>query len=280
MKLLFSSVGIVGVGLIGGSIGLALKRAKPTVPITGIGRDAGRLQKARDMGIIDRSACSPEALRDCDLVILATPIERILELLESLGDSVAPETVITDVGSTKRTICDTAWRNLPATVEFIGGHPVAGREVGGMENSLPGLFEGAAYILCPRPGEESRGLARLKSFTEILGSRCRVMTPEDHDQALAWTSHLPQLVSTALANVTSARRIEVSGSGLRDMLRLAGSPYSVWDGIFETNRDNVAVALEEFIRHLERVRRLLGEGRLKEEFERAGENQRRTRQIE
>ena len=273
----FSKVGIWGVGLIGGSIGLALKREGGAVEIIGIGRSEERLRKACRLGIVDKYACNPDALQGCELVILATPVEQIVEALGSLGGHLRPGTVVTDVGSTKRTICEAAWRSLPETVEFIGGHPVAGREVAGLENSLPGLFENAAYVFCPKPGSFSGNLRRLESFAEILGARPFVMTPEEHDRAIARVSHLPQLLSTALANVAGSERTDISGSGLRDMLRLAGSPYSIWEGIFQSNRDNIDLALVEFIRHLEQVRRLLVQDGLREEFEAADMIHRRIR---
>jgi len=277
MNLPFSRVGIVGVGLIGGSIGLALKKASCPVEIIGIGRNEERLRRAREIGIVDRVAGGFEGLQDCDLVILATPIGQIVEMLEIIADWIPPGTVLTDVGSTKRTICETAWRSLPASVEFIGGHPVAGREVAGMENSLAGLFEGAPYVFCPRPGSAPQNLRRLESFAEILGARTFVMTPEEHDRLVARVSHLPQLLSTALANFACTHEPDIFGSGLRDMVRLAGSPYSIWEGIFRTNRDNIVLAFDEFIRHLEQMRRMLEDGRLGEEFERAGQNQRKLR---
>ncbi len=267
----FSKVGIVGVGLIGGSIGLALKKAKPTVQILGVGRERARLELARANGTIDEFSTELASLRDCDLVILATPVDHILEVLGDLGPCLRPEAVATDVGSTKRMICEAAWRKLPATVEFIGGHPVAGRELAGVENSLPELFQGAPYVLCPSPGRFRQNLEKLMFFVEMLGARVCLMTPEEHDRSIAWVSHLPQLLSTALANAISAQRTDISGSGLRDMLRLAGSPYSIWQGIFATNRDNIDLALGALIQHLEQVRSLLRDGHLSDEFARAGQ---------
>jgi len=279
MDIPFNKIGIVGVGLIGGSLGLALKKDAPTLRILGIGRMAERLDLARRMGALDEYATDLEALRDCDLVILATPVESILDLLEKIGGHLHHAAVVTDVGSTKRVICERAWRALPASVEFIGGHPVAGREVAGVENSLPGLFRGAPYVLCPRPGVGCLNLGRMQTVVEILGARLFVMTPEEHDSAIAWVSHLPQIISTALANVAGDQRTDISGSGLRDMLRLAGSPYSIWQGIFQTNRDNIDCALEQFIRYLERVRILLRDGSVSAEFGRAVEINRKIRKI-
>jgi len=266
----FERVGIWGVGLIGGSLGMAIKRAAPETHVLGLGRDAARLRRAREMGAIDAFELDGlRVLRDCDLIILATPIEHILLALESLGNHLAQGAVVTDAGSTKRRICSLAWDRLPSTVEFIGGHPVAGREVTGVENSLATLFEKAPYVLCPGPRSVPGNLSRLRSLVGLLGARPVIMTPEDHDRAIARVSHLPQLLSTVLANFTDVRDTEIAGSGLRDMLRLAGSSYSVWKGIFDTNPDNIDLALEDFVRYLQTIRDAMRDGSLSAHFENA-----------
>jgi prephenate dehydrogenase len=266
----FQKVGIVGVGLIGGSLGLALKRTSPRVHIRGFGRDRTRLDIALRMGAVDDySMLSEGAYQDRDLVLLATPVEHILETLDQLGGVLAPGTVVTDVGSTKRAICGKAWATLPEGREFIGGHPVAGREVTGVEGSRADLFVNAPYVLCTRPGSDSPSLGKMLRLVKRIGARALVMTPEEHDLAIAWVSHLPQLVSTALANAVRNCEPGIAGSGLRDMLRLAGSRYSVWESILETNRDMVDAALAGFIRELEAVRGRLASGSLAEEFDAA-----------
>jgi prephenate dehydrogenase len=134
---------------------------------------------------------------------------------------------------------------------------------------LADLFDNAPYVLCPGPQSVPENLSRLCTFVELLGARPVIMTPEDHDRAIARVSHLPQLLSTVLANFTDVGDTEIAGSGLRDMLRLAGSSYSVWKGIFDTNADNIDAALEEFVRHLQVARSALREGKLSESFEAA-----------
>jgi len=268
---LFDKVGIFGVGLIGGSLGLALKRAFPEMQVLGLGRNPARLRLAFEMGAIDTFSTDAATLRDCDLVVLATPVEHILKTLEILGGYLAAGTVVTDAGSTKRRICRVAWTRLPSTVEFIGGHPIAGREVVGIEHSLVDLYLDAPYVLCPQHGVKSGNLKRLLSLAEGVGARPSVMTAEAHDRALAWVSHLPQLLSTALANVAGKGGAEIAGSGLKDMLRLAGSQYGVWKGILETNADNIDQALGSFIGHLEHLRAQLKANGLEGEFESAAE---------
>jgi prephenate dehydrogenase len=277
---LFNRIGIVGVGLIGGSLGLAIKRSLPDTRILGIGRDPARLATAQAIGAVDWiEPIDGPGIGSCDLVILATPVEHILAILETIGRQLAPGTLVADVGSTKRLICRKAWDRLPATVEFIGGHPVAGRELTGIEHSLPDLFDRAAYVLCPEAGRAARNLEKMCTLVEHISACPVVMTPDEHDTAIAWVSHLPQLLSTSLANVVGGKGTEISGSGLRDMLRLAGSSYAVWKGIFESNADNVDEALTAFIRQLERVRDGLRDGSISGEFDAAMQTYQRVRQA-
>jgi len=274
----FERVAIIGVGLIGGSLGLAFKHASPSIDIRGLGRDPERLELARRLGAIDGFAVGlDEGLNDRDLVILASTIEHILQTIDTLGSCLGPGAVVTDVGSTKRSICSRAWGHLPPTVEFIGGHPVAGRESGGVTNSLPTLFRKAPYVLCPAPDVRTTNLEKLRRLVKLLGAWPVIMTPAEHDRTLAWMSHLPQLLSTALANECQEQPVEVGGSGLRDMVRLASSPYSTWSAILETNGDNVDSALQFFIERLQRFRQELKAGGLADEFTRAATFARKLR---
>ncbi|HYK92361.1 MAG TPA: prephenate dehydrogenase/arogenate dehydrogenase family protein [Acidobacteriota bacterium] len=270
--MLFQQIGIVGVGLIGGSMGLAIKRSLPRVRLLGIGRNSQRLKLAREMGAIDDWQIESDAdFRECDLVVLATPVEHILSILRTLGSRLRPGTIVTDVGSTKRRICSQAWDHFPPGVTFIGGHPVAGKEVTGVENCIADLFVGAPYVLCPKPAAASDDLDRLGRMVSGLGAFSWIMSPEKHDRTLAVLSHLPQLLSTALANLSGEEKLEIAGSGFRDMTRLAGSSFSVWRSILETNQDMVDQALGEFIEALERIRIALRTEDLSTEFARASE---------
>ncbi len=266
----FERAAIVGVGLIGGSLGLALRKTCPGLHVRGIGRDRGRLETARSMGAIDDwSTRIDEGVGDRDLVILATPVEHIMSTLEAIGPLLAPGALVTDVGSTKRSICHEAWNSLPERIEFIGGHPVAGRELTGVQHSLPDLFVDAPYVLCPSAGKESLQLRKMLRLVEGIGARPHVMTPEDHDLTIAWVSHLPQLLSTTLALSVADRRTEISGTGLRDMLRLAGSSHAVWQSVFATNRDMVDQALAGFIEDLREMRRKVAADSLEGDFQAA-----------
>jgi prephenate dehydrogenase len=267
METAFRRIGIYGVGLIGGSLGLALKRAVPQAHILGIGRSPERLRLASDMGVIDTWQLESEAdLSGRDLIILATPVDHIIETLRTLGPRLGNGAVVTDAGSTKRRICGQARSCLPSSVEFIGGHPIAGKEFAGVGSSTADLFQGAPFVLCPGPLDPSKNLDRLCILLRSIGARPLIMTAEEHDRGIARVSHLPQLLSTALANLVSDESLRFAGSGFRDMTRLAGSPYAVWESILETNCDNVDEALAELTSALERMRRSLKSEGLAAEF--------------
>jgi prephenate dehydrogenase len=272
MEIPFRSVAVIGVGLIGGSLGLALKKRLSDSHILGVGRNRERLELALRMGAVDDIRVGSDCeLKDCDLIVLATPVEHILSTLPGLGCHLASGTVVTDVGSTKRTICGEAWRCLPDYVEFIGGHPVAGREVLGVENGDADLFAGAPYVLCPRAGVGTGNVERLKTLAAALGARPMIMDADEHDQAIAFVSHLPQMLSTALAGISRPEHVAISGSGFRDMVRLAGSPYSVWESILATNGDHIDRALEVFLEYLQTMRISLRKNNLAQEFSRAAD---------
>jgi len=270
MAIPFNKIAIVGVGLVGGSLGLAIKKRSHGTRILGVGRSRDRLEIAARLGAIDsyRTGCDCE-LEDQELIILATPVENILAVLPSLGKHLASGAVVTDVGSTKQAICEKAWHWLPGYAEFIGGHPVAGRETLGVENSDADLFVNAPYVICPKAGTGSGNVERLSLFAASIGARPVIMSAEEHDMAMSFVSHLPQMLSTALAGLSMPEYIAVSGSGFLDMVRLAGSPYSVWESIFATNNENIDRALEVFIKHLQMMRSALKCKGLAEEFSKA-----------
>ncbi len=266
-RLPFERVAIVGVGLIGGSLARALKRADSRVHILGIDSDPEALRLALRAGAIDAAGSQPgRGLEDCDLVVLATPVKSIPRLLEGVRPWLAPGALVTDVGSTKRLICTCAWELLAETNIFVGGHPMAGREVAGFSGSASDLFQGAVWVLCPPDGGRPGQVERVKQTIRMIGARPRIMSAPEHDRAVAMGSHLPQLISTALARAIEQAPESLSGSGLTDVLRLAGSPWSVWQGILETNADNIDSALVTFIGRLEGYRRKLHEGGLEQEF--------------
>lgn len=262
----FKRIAILGTGLIGGSIGLALRKCK----LERVGFDhPAVLKEALKRKAINRKAKTlAEAVRSADLIVLALPVGDILRVLPYLGDIAPVTAVITDAGSSKKEICKLA-KGL-GLKNFVGGHPLAGKEKSGIENADEELFAGRNWFLCPNGNAKS--LSRLKSFVHLLGAKPVAVEPERHDRILAATSHLPQLVSTILAaSVAELLRKETNkiktfaGSGLKDTTRLAGSPYSVWKDVFATNRSELEDAFQNFKMRLNSLSNLFPEP-LEQEF--------------
>ncbi|HET8547399.1 MAG TPA: prephenate dehydrogenase/arogenate dehydrogenase family protein [Bryobacteraceae bacterium] len=247
-----NTLAIAGVGLIGGSFGLALRKAGFKGRILGIS-SAATIRRAVRSGAIDEGVSIEEALRVCDVLYLAQPIGVILQTIERIGPLLTRDIFITDAGSTKRTIVARASAHIRRG-QFVGGHPVAGKEVQGIGAADPDLFCNRPYILTP-PSIDSLHTPLAGEFVRWLdriGSDVVVMSPTSHDRALAFTSHLPQLVSTALAGVISSEFKDneappPAGPGLRDMMRLAQSPFDIWEDILGTNADEVRHALQVYI---------------------------------
>jgi prephenate dehydrogenase len=267
-------VAIVGVGLIGGSFALALKRAGFTGRIVGVSSPR-TLGRALELGVIDEAAPLEEAVPAADLVYLAQPVLGILETLPQLAPLLGPRTFITDAGSTKAAIVETAQAHLPPG-RFLGGHPMAGKEKSGVEEAEGDLFEGRVWAFTPvEPSEfESVPARELTGWVERIGSRVVTYSPADHDRIVALTSHLPQLASTALAAALerafgNPAELELAGPGLAGMTRLALSPYEMWEGILKTNGAPIGQALDALLAELERLRRDIGGDPVRDSFERA-----------
>jgi prephenate dehydrogenase len=276
----FKNILIIGVGLIGGSLGLSLKRKGFSGRIAGIDRE-DVLEKALARQIIDRGfpRCDLEpAVRESDLIFLCTPIAEILRVLSTIGQFVSPNTLVTDVGSTKRRIVESASLFLPSSTDFIGGHPMAGSEQKGVEAADPFLFENTTYVLTPaKPISEERR----KSFgdlIELTGAKVLLLSPALHDEIAAAVSHLPQMVAIGLMSLASQRQAEsphflkMAAGGFRDITRIASSPFSVWEDILKTNKDMVISYLDAFISELARIRQAVEEEKTAVFFEQAAVN--------
>jgi prephenate dehydrogenase len=277
----------VGLGLIGGSLALALRRSGFKGRITAVS-SPGSLAEGRRLGAIDDGADYaelPRAALAADLVVLATPIHRILEHLSVLGRAaLIPGTVVTDVGSTKREILAAAARELPRGVHFVGGHPMAGSEKRGISAADPFLFENAYYVLTPGKECPPEVLDRLCRLTGGTGARVIVLPAEDHDRIAAAISHLPQLLAVALVNSLEELgplrdpAVLLAAGGFRDMTRIASSPFEVWRDIIATNRPAIAQALGRFGAALAATTRLVeGESTAESEIGSRFETARATR---
>ncbi len=253
------TVAIFGTGLIGASFGLALKAAGFRGRVLGVS-SPGAVREALERTAIDAAATTDEVVRSADLVYLAQPIRRIIETLTTAGPRFPEGCLITDAGSTKVAIAAAA-REHVRRARFVGGHPLAGKEKRGAREADPDLFRGRTYVLTGDPPAE------LLHWIKAIGAVPVIMTPEEHDRVVAATSHLPQLISTALAAEAATADLRISGPGLADMLRLSGSAWEIWEDILRTNTGPIAAALDCFIARLERMRASLPD--LAEDFERA-----------
>jgi prephenate dehydrogenase len=258
------TVAIAGVGLIGGSFALALRQAGFTGRIYGVSSPR-TIAEALEHGIIDGEMTLAEAAGSADLVLLAQPIGRIVSMIEEMAPHLGPSTLVTDAGSTKALICSAASKFLPAS-QFLGGHPMAGKESRGAASADGGLFRGRTWVL-------TRAMEHpFVDWVRKIGSNVLVLGPEEHDRTVALTSHLPQLVATALGCTVGAgldrdEQLRAGGPGLIDMTRLALSQFDMWNDILATNSSSVDAALGAMIERLEAMRGHLADGELRGEFE-------------
>jgi len=240
----FRCVGIVGLGLIGGSIAYGIRQAWPDVRLVGVDAPEIAALACRRGAIADARSAMDE-LRDCDAVILSAPVPEIATLVKEAA-GLGRETVVTDVGSTKRRIMQVAGDRLT----FIGGHPIAGAARGGLEYAHADLFRGRPWLLVPGSAAPEAAVVRLERLVRTLGAIPRRTDAETHDRVMAYVSHLPQLVANTLMSTAGtavgADGLGVSGPGFADMTRLASSPSEIWRGILSTNADYIAEALRVF----------------------------------
>jgi len=262
----FSSIGIVGLGLIGGSIALGVRQRWPSTRVFGVDADSV-LAHALGDDAIERGFSNIGALPDVDLLILAAPVGQNISLLRDIrlmpGTPGDKKMVVTDVGGTKRAIVDAA-RALPSGVAFVGGHPLGGGERGGFAFARPDLFAGRPWIFTPAGDAGTPAVARLSEFVSGLGARAAVLTPADHDRLMAFVSHLPQLAASALMDTVGGAAkndgLRMAGRGLADTTRLASSPVDVWRDICLTNADAIGDALDRLIQRLTQLREGLDSG--------------------
>jgi prephenate dehydrogenase len=277
--MLIRQITIMGTGLIGGSLALALKKQHFAGRIIGCDR-APVLERARSKAAIDIGHVNPaDAVRGSQIIVLATPVSGIIDLIDRLGPALPPRTLLTDVGSTKVEVLErakTVFRKNTG-VRFLAGHPMAGKEQSGVEFADPDLFQGAAWFVTPLAGQKVYdGLSgEYLEWVEKIGARIASMDAKEHDQLCAWISHLPQLISTALAASLvdeygeDAPLLEAGGRALREMTRISSSPYSMWRDIALTNKINIRSALLTLEQHLAHIRENLDSRELAMVFERA-----------
>jgi cyclohexadieny/prephenate dehydrogenase len=266
--MMFGKLAIIGLGLIGSSIGHAAKRNELVGEIVGFDADADVRERAAKLGFTDRIASSLEdAVADADLVILATPVGAYKSLAQAMEPHLKPGAILSDVGSVKAAVARDVAPFVPMDVHFIPAHPIAGTEFSGPEAGFASLFDGRWTIITPPAGTDEEMVARLKRFWEGLGAQVDVMEITHHDLVLAMTSHVPHLIAynivgTAhdLEKVTEGEVIKYSASGFRDFTRIASSDPTMWRDIFLNNRDAVLEVLGRFNEDLSRLQRWVRDG--------------------
>ncbi len=268
----FARVAILGTGLIGGSFGLAVRRHFPETRVVGWDREAVLPQAIARGAIEEGFAELSDALRGADAVYLALPAGVMVELLPEIVRDAAPQVLVTDACSTKADVCQAAASHFEGSARFLGGHPIAGKEVGGIANADADLFRGAKYVLIAGENDPDPRVQGFAALVRGLGAEPVWLDAATHDWAVAIISHLPQLVAVALARVVrdetdeTGLPVALAGRGLRDALRLAGSPYDIWRDICHTNTQNIARSLERVAQVLDRLRAHLGSGELQDDF--------------
>jgi len=273
------TVAIFGVGLIGGSFALALRHAGFKGVILGVSSPR-TIEQAVALRVIDAGVDEETAARQADLIYLAQPIHEILNSIARLNPWVKPEALVTDAGSTKTAVTQHASRYL-RRCEFLGGHPLAGKETAGVSSAEPQLFQGRKYVVTPFHSEQL-AVTAVRNFLiwlDKIGAVRVVLDPAEHDRAVAYTSHVPQLAATALALAlkNSGANLDVFGPGVLDMTRLAMSPFSVWKDILETNSSEIRSALSIYIAALQRLTDAVGSEDMRNQFEQGADLARQLR---
>lgn len=281
MSPLFDKVTIIGVGLIGGSMGLALRGWNLANQVTGVDTDQANLELALELEAVHLTSQNiMEAVADADLVVIATPVGLTGEIVAKIAPCLKQGCIVTDVGSTKADVVKQVERLMPAGTGFIGGHPMTGAETAGVKGADRYLFENAVYILTPSKNTDKKALGKIKLLIDGLGARCIKLDPQEHDIMVAAVSHLPHLIATALVNTASELEQEHHGllmlaaGGFRDTTRVASGNPLMWKDICLTNKESILLVLDKFAEVLERTRALVekcDDLGLRNEFEQARE---------
>lgn len=275
----FKKIAIIGVGLIGGSLGLALKENRPNFKIIGVDKKEV-IGKAIARGAIDEGTVNPEeGVKEADIVILATPVKTILDLLPKISPFLKKGCLVTDTGSTKGQIVGRAKQVLSKDVFFVGGHPMTGSEKCGIEEANPHLFHNRTYILTPDKKSNLIAIDKIFSLIKMIGANRIVLDPLEHDRIVSAVSHLPQIIAVSLINSIdelalrgkNTNYFRAIGEGFKDMTRIASSPYKIWEDICVTNQENILKMIQEFKNYLKVIEDKLKNdpGSLKEEFQKA-----------
>jgi len=257
-KELFRRVAIVGVGFMGASLGLAIKKKGLAREVIGIGRQETSLREAKDLGAIDEGTLDfAKGIVGADLIVLATPVNTILDIIEILGKDHKRGCIITDLGSTKVAIVERAEKVLHHSVLYVGSHPLVGSDKKGPANANGLLYEGAPCVMTPTDKTNRLAREKIKQFWTMLGCTVKLMTPQEHDQVFAHISHLPHLVAFAVMKSMPDNYLEHATPGLKDSTRIAASDPLVWKDIALSNHKPLLKALDETVKVLASMRRAI-----------------------
>lgn len=261
---MFKKVVIFGVGLIGGSFALALRRAHPGTHFVGVGRSVHSLERAQALGIIDAIATDPAAAVDgADLVLLAAPVAQTEAILASIATHLAPQAIVTDAGSTKSDVVAAARKALgPRVAQFVPAHPIAGREKHGPEAALADLYEGKKVVITALPENRAGDIETVAAMWRACGAVIHRLTPQEHDAVFASVSHLPHVLAFALVDDIAgkphaATLFQYAASGFRDFTRIAGSSPEMWRDITLANRDALLVEVDTYLAQLQAMRAMI-----------------------
>jgi prephenate dehydrogenase len=244
--MVWQRVCIIGVGLLGGSIGLALRRKRLAKQVVGVGRTVSKLQTALSRGAIDEATDDIlVGAKGADLVIACTPVQSIVDSLCVAASVAQPDAMLTDVGSTKQSIAKAANGRLSPS-QFVGSHPIAGGHHSGVEHAVGTLLDGALVVITPFDATDPDLVQRMVMFWESMGSRTCCLSPQEHDEALAIASHLPHMVASALATATPGEMLQFVGKGWMDSTRIAASNTQLWRQILEENHAPALQAMKNF----------------------------------
>jgi prephenate dehydrogenase len=260
---IFDKLAIFGVGLIGGSVALALKRAGQAGTIVGVGRHHDAMQEAIQLGVIDQAASAADAVKGADLILLATPVGQFPAILQAISPHLKPTVVITDAGSTKGDVISAARTSLGSHLSrFVPAHPIAGAEKSGVHAARTELFDGKNVVLTPLPETDGDAIAKAEAFWRACGARVSSMSQETHDHIFAAVSHLPHVLAFALVEEIARRPnaeqlFGFAAGGFRDFSRIAGSSPEMWRDICLANRDAMLHELDAYIARLADIRHLI-----------------------
>jgi len=261
---MFDRVTIIGVGLLGASFALALKKNGLCGPITGCGRNRENLIRAKERNIIDSFEQDPSAAcKEADLIMLSTPVGSFPGLTKTIAPALKKGAVLTDVGSVKGALVREIEKTIPQEVHYIGGHPIAGSDRSGIDSANAELFKKAKYIITPTENSDPAALGKMQNLWKALGSEIVTLSPEEHDRIYAAVSHLPHLIAYAMVNTVAdmdRSYLAFSGKGFTDATRIASSSEELWKDICLLNRDNLIEVLAVFQKNLDKLDQYLKAG--------------------